>query len=473
MKTIKINVHNNIAEPVLPVPNIVCDNSKYTVEFIFDADWAQYDKKTARFIWNNEYFDIEFTGTSCEVPVITNARLLKIGVYAGDLETTTSAVFECVPSILSEKSTPNPGTGQHYSNEAKTAAEEAKASATDAKNSSDSAKQSAQIASENAEKVSAIIPEIEKAQEDITSLNTKMEEVVKTNASQHAGIAGNKKRIDFLEAAAEGKLFAVDENFPTVYFNDDYHEDGVAYSEYYPQALVSKLVINSEEAEQACYVGAFYEDTGDHRYIALAEIPENIRNNPAFAQSYTSHEVTFDGNIVVDFENRYISRTAKNVPLPSDFVGFDCDGGSDYDFCFWYDDIIISDFVDGNYGYHDNSNYFELRGNKIYSWGSYIMDYTDENAVRKALEELAITASLEIRVPISDDMPVTIDVPQTYDWSYGNPTGNGTTVLAAGVFSDYYIDEDNSGEGYGGCTVYDSEYGLNNSSAVIKAYAKI
>ena len=279
-----------------------------------------------------------------------------------------------------------------------------------------------------------------------------------------------KKRIELLEAAAEGKLFAVDENFPTVYNNNDYYESRPAYSEYYPQAFVSKLTIDSADVDQASYVGAYYEDTGDHYYIAVAEIPETLRNNDAFAQSYTSHGTTFEGTITVDFENGYISRTAKNAALPSDFTGFDNNGGSDYDFCFWYDDLVISDFVDGEYGLTDETNCFTLQGNKIYAWGGAV-DYNDENAVRNFIKQAAIPATFEIRVPIADDMPITIDHTNTDSWAYGTATSAGSNVLTEGFFVKYNTSD--FSEGYAGCYIYDYEYTLGNSTATIKAYAKI
>lgn len=46
---IKINIKNKIAELAEPA-RIVCGNSDYTAVFAFDAEWAMYHTKTARFL---------------------------------------------------------------------------------------------------------------------------------------------------------------------------------------------------------------------------------------------------------------------------------------------------------------------------------------------------------------------------------------------------------------------------------------
>lgn len=133
MNTLHITVNKKIATYQKRDGDIVCGNSDYQVTFTFDEEWAEHEEKTARFIWNGQYFDVDFTGDTCDVPVITNASIVKVGVYAGDLKTTTSAIIGCKPSVLCGGEVPNPGTGQHYTNEAKAAAEEAKAAAEEAK----------------------------------------------------------------------------------------------------------------------------------------------------------------------------------------------------------------------------------------------------------------------------------------------------------------------------------------------------
>ena len=109
MRTLHISVLDKKATYLSRDGDIVCGNSDYVIEFAFDAEWDAYEEKTARFIWNGRYQDVTFTGTSCPVPIITNAVAVKIGVYAGELSTTTSAVIGCQKSILCENANESGG----------------------------------------------------------------------------------------------------------------------------------------------------------------------------------------------------------------------------------------------------------------------------------------------------------------------------------------------------------------------------
>lgn len=83
-----------------PADHIVCGNSDYQIAFSFDEEWGAYETKTARFIWNGQFTDVVFTGDICDAPVISNARWCSVGVFAGDLRTTTPALIACDKSIL-------------------------------------------------------------------------------------------------------------------------------------------------------------------------------------------------------------------------------------------------------------------------------------------------------------------------------------------------------------------------------------
>ena len=84
--------------------SIVCGNSDYTITFLFDDDWADYTTKTARFFYytNNgpEYVEAPFSGWQVAVPVLSGITEVWVGVYAGELQTTTKARIPCHPSIL-------------------------------------------------------------------------------------------------------------------------------------------------------------------------------------------------------------------------------------------------------------------------------------------------------------------------------------------------------------------------------------
>lgn len=105
MKLVQIDIKNKIAELSAPAL-IVCGNSDYVVEFNFDEEWAEHPVRTARFSTWNGYTDVVFEGTQCPVPVLSQASYVKVGVFAGDLCTTTPAYVPCKKSIRCEGGPP-------------------------------------------------------------------------------------------------------------------------------------------------------------------------------------------------------------------------------------------------------------------------------------------------------------------------------------------------------------------------------
>lgn len=103
MPEINIMIKNKIATKSNNV-TYICDNSDYVINFDFDDEWDAYDTKTARFAYGGQYTDIVFVGNRCNVPVITNTYAFHIGVFAGDLHTTTPVRVPCRKSILSSAS---------------------------------------------------------------------------------------------------------------------------------------------------------------------------------------------------------------------------------------------------------------------------------------------------------------------------------------------------------------------------------
>nr|DAN90538.1 MAG TPA: hypothetical protein [Caudoviricetes sp.] len=99
MPNINITVREKIAHTISDTC-IVCGNSDYVAVFDFDAEWDAYETKTARFIWGGTFTDVPFTGNECPVPVIPDAVSVLVGVYAGELRTTTAAAVEVRRSIL-------------------------------------------------------------------------------------------------------------------------------------------------------------------------------------------------------------------------------------------------------------------------------------------------------------------------------------------------------------------------------------
>lgn len=84
----------------------VCGNSDYVVRFAFDAEWDAYETKTARFKWSGTYTDVVFSGNECAMPIINNSYCVEIGVYAGNLHTTTTAILLMKKSVLCDGGTP-------------------------------------------------------------------------------------------------------------------------------------------------------------------------------------------------------------------------------------------------------------------------------------------------------------------------------------------------------------------------------
>lgn len=92
----------------------VCGNTDYTVVFDFDGDWADLAVKTARFRYNGTHQDIVFNGDRCPMPQISNTHIIKVGVFAGDLHTTTPALVSARKSILCGSSVPEAPTDDVY-----------------------------------------------------------------------------------------------------------------------------------------------------------------------------------------------------------------------------------------------------------------------------------------------------------------------------------------------------------------------
>lgn len=78
----------------------VCGNSDYKIKFDFDDEWDGLDPKTARFVYNGQFVDMIFSGDVCPVPIISNTYAFEVGVYAGNLSTTTKAYVPATKSVL-------------------------------------------------------------------------------------------------------------------------------------------------------------------------------------------------------------------------------------------------------------------------------------------------------------------------------------------------------------------------------------
>lgn len=106
---IKVNITNKRCT-VQGAPVIVCGNSDYTITFTFDEEWAQAGEKTARFSYVRDgelkFRDVKLKDNTAAVPPVYRTRVLRVGVYAGDLATSTPARIPCEKSAVCDTCTP-------------------------------------------------------------------------------------------------------------------------------------------------------------------------------------------------------------------------------------------------------------------------------------------------------------------------------------------------------------------------------
>lgn len=130
MKTLHVIVRDKIATYRSRDGVIVCGNNNYyKISFKFDSEWDTQPKKFVRFIWDGKYCDRELVNDECMIPPISNATEVTVGVYAGNLWTTTPAYIPCKRSITCETPVLADGEVKEYRDQAQKAAEEAKIAA--------------------------------------------------------------------------------------------------------------------------------------------------------------------------------------------------------------------------------------------------------------------------------------------------------------------------------------------------------
>ena len=112
-KVIEITIRNKVGR-IASSPIIVGKNKDYIVRFDFDEDWYKYDTKTARFSQDGEYQDIIFAGNECSMPALDGGKVVEVGVYAGDISTTTPAYLKVQKSIIDDDGVPADPTPDVY-----------------------------------------------------------------------------------------------------------------------------------------------------------------------------------------------------------------------------------------------------------------------------------------------------------------------------------------------------------------------
>ena len=156
---INIEVKNRVATYRSVGSDPVCGSNNDVVKFHFDEEWKDVTKKTARFIWGGRYYDQEFEGDCCPVPVFVNLTRVYVGVYAGEpvenepAWATTKTEIPYQLSVRCGYEPPHEENEKNYTEEAKGYALEAKAAA--------------EIAIEAADRSESAVEDV---QEELTSL---------------------------------------------------------------------------------------------------------------------------------------------------------------------------------------------------------------------------------------------------------------------------------------------------------------
>lgn len=106
MRQINIEIRNKRAKLTNPDEYLVCGNNDYELVFDFDEEWAEYPAKTALFVFSDKSVPVVFDGNICKGVAIEGATECAIGVFAGDIKTTTGAFICCLASIRDIGKTP-------------------------------------------------------------------------------------------------------------------------------------------------------------------------------------------------------------------------------------------------------------------------------------------------------------------------------------------------------------------------------
>ena len=84
---------------------IVCNNSDYVVRFALDSEWDALALRTMRIVYDSyTHTDIAFSGDTVALPTIIDRTSIGIGLYSGDIHTSTCAMFDCERSVMGQNS---------------------------------------------------------------------------------------------------------------------------------------------------------------------------------------------------------------------------------------------------------------------------------------------------------------------------------------------------------------------------------
>lgn len=104
---VEITVKNRTAT-IVKSGLIIANNTGDTITFTFDGEWniSATASRTARFVFNETTIDVPFNGNTCNLPAFSCGGTVDVGVFEGDLRTTTPAKLIVAESISDGAQTP-------------------------------------------------------------------------------------------------------------------------------------------------------------------------------------------------------------------------------------------------------------------------------------------------------------------------------------------------------------------------------
>lgn len=268
MPEINIAITNKVAT-VQGTPIIVCGNSDYTINFTFDADWDALTYKTARFVYIRFgkvlHEDRDFTGNVVEVPVLSNTQFVKVGVFGGDICTTTPAEIPCKNSILcssGEPAVPTPEEDARIIALLNLAIDQ-QASAEESANAAAASAAAAEKAKEDAEQI------IEETEERLTTLEDGHRGLVESLSYD-----AEKWGEETYQETSENLVTSADVEWVFGYFNlsgqtpNDTDTNWRKIKDYFPIASGDELTVKySTTSHSSVGVFTFY----DEDYVCLTD----------------------------------------------------------------------------------------------------------------------------------------------------------------------------------------------------------
>ena len=220
MPQIHISVRDKIARTARRTPCIVCGNADYEIVFDFDSEWDAHDQRIARFIWGGAYYDVPFTGNACPVPTVLHASEVEVGVYAGELRTTTPATVACRRSIRSDPSLPlsDEAVKQYESRameaslKAENAASAALQASLDAQAAKAAAAHSAEQATERINQAEELLTRIDGDTADARAHAEQMLEHAAATRTRYAFTVGQPEELDFMTQDSGG-IYSVSQGY--------------------------------------------------------------------------------------------------------------------------------------------------------------------------------------------------------------------------------------------------------------------